>query len=943
MKENTDHNKTNERMETINRSLKVIVLLLMLVGFAPSASLALPTVCAAIPMNQATTGDDLEAMRKNLLNALDDFRAHLNWLYNELNNKATEDEVPELYKRSRDLQDMIAYNTELVYRAASLEELKEVEAMFSEIMERLDVLYREIENLFDFTAETADGMKMMFKIISDEEKTVEVKGIGSHEENCTVNIPENVNGYTVIGIGEKAFYESNIGSIDIPNSVVSIGNFAFNGCTSLTSMTIPNSVTTIGDRIFSNCTNLSNISVESGNGTYDSRDNCNAIIETASNTLIAGCKNTVIPNSIVRIGGGAFFFCTSLTSISIPGSVTIIGSNAFVECSSLTSLTIPNSVTTIGEFAFSQCYSLTSVSLPYSLTSIGYNAFGWCNSLTSVTVGMTTPLAIGDFTFTSRARANATLYVPAGCKAAYEAADYWKEFKEIVEIDASGDTNIVFADANVKDICVANWDTNKDGELDYDEAAAVTELEGFGNNREITTFNELQYFTSLENIGKSTFESCMNLTSVTFPNSLKTIASSAFYACYNLASLSIPISVTNINSIAFGYAYNISSITVEPGNTKYDSRDNCNAIIETSTNSLIVGCKETNIPQSVTKIDYGAFAGCTELTSLTIPNSVTSIESIAFYDCKALKSVVIPNSMRNIGNYAFLGCSSLTSVTVGMTTPIMIKEGTFSNRTNAILYVPRGCKAAYEAADYWKEFKEIVELKLDPLDEDDNVDYSDAGSSINEDTNLTGTVVNNMYYNIGTDAGGFSAEDGCIVITKETSDEQMEALEGLGITDEELKQNFTGIIFKVPAGKGKVAVTAETTGNMTLKVKVGNGEPMEMELSGKLKIRVPYNVTEETMVYIFAGTLDENAARGMLRTNGEQSLKIYGIELDIEGVVGDANNDGDVNADDIEEVANAIVGNPSEKYNKAAADMDGNGIVDVLDLTQIVEIVKAKH
>ena len=232
------------------------------------------------------------------------------------------------------------------------------------------------------------------------------------------------------------------------------------------------------------------------------------------------------------------------------------------------------------------------------------------------------------------------------------------------------------------------------------------------------------------------------------------------------------------------------------------------------------------------------------------------------------------------------------------------------------------------------------EQDLNPLDEDDNVDYSDAGS-INEDTNLAGTVVNNMYYNIGTDAGGFSAEDGCIVITKETSDEQMEALEGLGITDEELKQNFTGIIFKVPAGKGKVAVTAETTGNMTLKVKVGNGEPMEMELSGKLKIRVPYNVTEESLVYIFAGTQD--AARGMLRTNGEQSLKIYGIELDIEGVVGDANNDGDVNAADIEEVANAIVGNPSEQYNKAAADMDGNGIVDVLDLTQIVEIVKAKH
>ena len=231
--------------------------------------------------------------------------------------------------------------------------------------------------------------------------------------------------------------------------------------------------------------------------------------------------------------------------------------------------------------------------------------------------------------------------------------------------------------------------------------------------------------------------------------------------------------------------------------------------------------------------------------------------------------------------------------------------------------------------------------ELKPLDEEDNVDFSIDDYYITEETDLTNVVVDNIYYNIGVDAGGYSSDDKCIVITKETSDEQMTALEGLGITDEQLKKNFTGIIFKVPAGSGNVTVTAETTGNMTLKVKVGNAAPMEMELSGKLKMKVPYDVMEETMVYIFAGT--QSAARGLLREGTEQSLKIYGIELETTVIKGDANADKKVNDADISEVANAIVGKPSANFKKAAADMDGNGTVDVTDLTRIVKTVKSKH
>ena len=154
---------------------------------------------------------------------------------------------------------------------------------------------------------------------------------------------------------------------------------------------------------YSGCSSLTRLKVEDGSPIYDSRNDCNAVIRTADNILIAGCSNTVIPNSVTSIGSSAFFGCSGLTFITIPNSVTSIGNTAFQYCSSLTSMAIPNSVTSIGIGAFEGCLGLTTIIIGNSVTSIGYRAFYGCSSLTSVTSLIEEPFAIEN---TSRIQIN---------------------------------------------------------------------------------------------------------------------------------------------------------------------------------------------------------------------------------------------------------------------------------------------------------------------------------------------------------------------------------------------------------------------------------------------------------------------------------------------------------------------------------------------------------
>ena len=222
---------------------------------------------------------------------------------------------------------------------------------------------------------------------------------------------------------------------------------------------------------------------------------------------------------------------------------------------------------------------------------------------------------------------------------------------------------IPFADANVKAICVSNWDTDEDGKLSMEEVAAVTNLgELFKDNNTITSFKELRFFTGLTNIDDYTFNGCSSLTSITLPNSLTSIGNHAFDGCGSLAAITLPESVTSVG-------------------------------------------------------DY-AFNGCSGITSITFPENLTYIGKSSFRGWTGLTSIILPESVTSIGEDAFNGCSGLISVKVKNPTPVAITQNTFSNHANAFLNVPAGCRTAYFAADYWKDFKEIVAM-------DDAISFAD--------------------------------------------------------------------------------------------------------------------------------------------------------------------------------------------------------------------------
>ena len=377
------------------------------------------------------------------------------------------------------------------------------------------------------------------------------KVIGDYAFSWCTSLQSIVIPNSVKSIGEEAFSGcKSLQSIVIPNSVTSIGEKAFSECTSLQSIVIPNSVKSIGKDAFEGCLKLTSMIVEPYNETYDSRSNCNAIIEKKTNKLVAGCSATIIPNSVKSIGDYAFSLCTSLQSIVIPNSVTIIGDYAFNCCESLQSIVISNSVKSIGDYAFRYCKSLQSIIIPNSVTSIGERAFYYCESLQSIIIpnSMTT---IEEGTFCG-CESLQSIIIPNSVKNIGE--DAFTQCTSLQSIIISNNMTSVedgtFRECySLQSVVIPNSVTS------IGDAA-------FGY---CDSLQSIAIPNSVTSIGDSAFTWCRSLQSIIIPDGVTTIGKHAFNCCFSLQSIVIPNSVTSIGNWAFAICESLQSIVIPKG------------------------------------------------------------------------------------------------------------------------------------------------------------------------------------------------------------------------------------------------------------------------------------------------------------------------------------------------------------------------------------------
>ncbi len=401
---------------------------------------------------------------------------------------------------------------------------------------------------------------------------------------------------SVTSIGDYAFSNfDSLKSVEIPDSITSIGCSAFADCSSLTSAIIPDSVISIGDNAFNYCTRLEYIEI--GNG-----------ITEIADSMFYNCRsltNLTMGDNVIRIGDYAFAACYSLANISIPDGVTTIGEGAFKNCEKLESIKFPVSITDIGSYAFYECSNLTSIKIPDSVTNIGCSVFSICKKLTSI----------------------------------------------IVDPDNKHYSNDEYG---------VLFDKNKTKLLQYPS----------GNN--------IAYYTVPDGviyIEDTAFENCDTLQSVVLPNGVKTIAASMFYNCDDLKSITMGDDVTSIGERAFYYCSSLTSIIIPDSVTSIGVQafNSCESLknitipnsVKSIGNGAFAYCKNLKgikIPDSVTSIGQDAFHDCDNLAYVIIGKGIKSIAESTFAWSDKLENVIIPESVTKIDYAAFSGCNNLKTV-----------------------------------------------------------------------------------------------------------------------------------------------------------------------------------------------------------------------------------------------------------------------------------------
>ena len=368
----------------------------------------------------------------------------------------------------------------------------------------------------------------------------------------------------------------------------------------------------IASSAFEGCTPLSTVTIPNS-------------VRVVGSRAFNGCtslRSITLSDSIEWISCGAFERCTSLDSIIIPNSVTIIGASAFADCSSLKSVILPKGLKTIWKRTFFGCSSLDSITIPEGVTSIKHDAFCYCSSLKHVVIpNGTDSIEYGAFSY---CRSLDSIVIPntvtsiGSCKIKIDIID---ELQRPTFANCHSLKSIVIEEGNPV----------------YDSRENCNAI--------------------IETATNTLIQACQN---TIIPEGVEAIRRNAFAGCFSLEHIAIPTSLDSLGWNTFADCSSLKSIVVKKGNPVYDSRENCNAIIETATNTLVQACQNTIIPASVTRIGAFAFHNCDSITTITLPEGVIEIEGYAFTGCDSLASISIPHSVTRIHLDAFPLYQSLT-------------------------------------------------------------------------------------------------------------------------------------------------------------------------------------------------------------------------------------------------------------------------------------------
>ena len=557
------------------------------------------------------------------------------------------------------------------------------------------------------------------------EATVTYKELKYLSYKDTVIIPSTVTyldtTYTVTAIGNNAFENcSTLRKVTIPNTVKDIQERAFMGCSLLSSVFLPSSIRTIGPRAFQNCTRMDNphltnvtsignmafynsnirgvyvpktltsigneafghceiywIEVYEGNPVYDSREDCNAIIETATNTIVVGCESTTVPNTVTTIGERSFSGCEGLTELVLPNSVTTIGSWAFYECSNFRTINLPNSLTTIKNSAFCYCRSLDNIVIPFSVTELGVGAFFGCSALNKITIPYSIT-KIGDAVFqdcsglTSVTIPNSVTYIDS------------RAFQNCISL-----THI-----EIPNTVTYLGEYAFSGCYKLEEVVVPNSVTAIGECV-FSQCRSLKHITLPEHITvipRWTFNSCYSLASINLHEGLTTIGYGAFSQCESLTNLTIPSTVNSIDGWAFSQCSSLKSFIYNAVNCPTIGQS---AMYHTM-DEFIIGDGVECIPAGLYSFDLGN-------RILHLPNSVKVIQAGALKGKAA--AVVIGNNIEEIGVGAF--SKDIPDAYATSPTPLPCSAGAFINPQ--VLYVPVGSRNLYLEAEGWNEFPTIIE------------------------------------------------------------------------------------------------------------------------------------------------------------------------------------------------------------------------------------------